>query len=71
VHRESLKDGTDTHDEGTGENAPSATPAVVAVGSNGDSDNGTELVAGRDEAEHTSLDGGLSGNGVLVTFSEV
>lgn len=43
---ETLEKGANNHDNGTRHNAPPPTKALVAVRSEGDSDNGTELVAG-------------------------
>jgi hypothetical protein len=49
--RKALENGTNDHDYRACHDAPPSSPALIAVGRNGNRKNGTELVAGRDEAE--------------------
>lgn len=68
--RETLDDSTTTHDDGSSHDAPPTAEALVAVGSNGDRENGAELVAGGDETEESSLNSPLA-IGILVALAEV
>jgi hypothetical protein len=63
--RETLEDGADDHDQGTTHNAPPTTPALIAVGSNGDCENGSELIARGDESKQSGL------NGIIAVFVQI
>lgn len=54
---ETLENGADNHDDGAKHDGPSSTVAVGKPGGNGDSKDGTELVARVDESKQTGLDG--------------
>jgi hypothetical protein len=53
---EPLQNGPYAHDDRTQHDRPPPSEALVEPRSNGDSENGTELVAGRHEAEESGLD---------------
>jgi len=48
---ETLKDSSEDHDQRAGHDTPPSTPALIAVGSNRDGEDRTELVAGGDKSE--------------------
>lgn len=57
MYGETLEKSTDDHDDGTGHDTPPSAPALIAVRSNGNRKNRSELVAGRNKSEERWLDG--------------
>jgi hypothetical protein len=67
---ETLEKSTDNHDHGAEHDRPSAAVVVGDPGSEGDGEDGTELVAGVDESKHTGLDSPVTIL-ILVAITEV
>jgi hypothetical protein len=55
----SLEDSSNAHDRRTCHNGPSSSIRLVEPGRNRNSENGTKLVAGRDESEKSRFDARL------------
>jgi hypothetical protein len=71
VLREALNESTNHHDQRATHDGRSPAKLLVVPWRNGHGENGTELVAGRDESEDAGLDVGLAGLGVLVPIAKV